>query len=213
MDKSWIPHSDHQGCQIELVSIRFLIEKVQKPFDSISILIRFRFDSIYDSIRNLVSPHKYIIPIVKLANLRRGIHQDVLNNWQINLCLLFVNLFLFTAKTWFFPFRIFLPKSNRIVSKIDKFIRFDVHSIWFDSTKNIRFDNQIRFDFDSIWQPCWPCWPWSYLSQRLIQDITLKLHSEYLWKLQKSTSIGRRFVAWDHCTNQGLLKAWGTCLI
>jgi hypothetical protein len=47
---------------------------------------------------------------------------------------------------------------NRIVSKIEKHIRFDLHTIRFNLSQNIRFDNQIRFDFDLIWQPWCSQW-------------------------------------------------------
>jgi hypothetical protein len=95
-------------------------------------------------------------------------------------------------------FRIFLVhlsvqiESNQIVLKIENFIWFNLHSIWFDMSKNFQFDQEIQFDLDSIWQP------WLLLLYRVdfilplgVKDILANLvrYQQYMFKKRPVTDI------------------------
>jgi hypothetical protein len=118
-------------------------------FDSISIRFNLRFDSI----KNLCCSAEKNYCNCLIGQSSRGIHLDVRNNWQNHLRLPCVKFSLFTVIVLDFLFQNLLQiESNRMESKIEKKknIRFDLDTIRFDLSQNIRFDNRIRFDFDSI---------------------------------------------------------------
>jgi hypothetical protein len=65
----------------------------------------------------------------------------------------FVNFSFFLSQSHVFLVQVFVKiESNRIVSKIEKVIRFDLDTIWFHLSKNIRFDNKIWFDLTALAQ-------------------------------------------------------------
>ncbi len=141
-------HAELTGLSDRIVFdlIRFLIQKVQKPLDSIS--IRYRFDSI----EKLLSSRETLLATVKLANLQRVIHRDFRSNWHNQLLSLFVNFFTFYCHFLiFFCIQNLLQiESNRIENRRKTFylicIRFD--SIW------AKIFDSISSKYDSIWQPC-----------------------------------------------------------
>ncbi len=161
-------HCPRQGCQIELVSIRFLIDTVQKPFDLI--WFRFNMDLIKNRFHSIQKPPQQTwkkLVIWKLTNHIKVLYTRMAKIPENLFCddVLWILHFLLSQ------FRVFLVhlsvqiEPHQIVSKIVNIIRFDM-------SKNFRFDKEIWFDFDSIWQP-WPSiffkFSWSPRSVTLCQ--------------------------------------------
>jgi hypothetical protein len=150
-----------QGCQIESFSIWFDFRFRRRRNLSIwfdSNLISICFNLRFDSIENLFSNPKKIA-MVKLGNFQGDppkCQKQLAKSYVIPL---FANFSIFTVKVFDFLFSKPSP-NHQIVWKITK-KRKKIHSIWsailhtilFDLSQNIWFNNQIQFDFDSIWQP------------------------------------------------------------
>ncbi len=162
-----------QGCQIESVSIR--LDFRSRSFRNLSI----RFKKRFDSIQNYISSHKRKSAIRKNANFQKdfAIWRHNYLTIPFNSVLWILGFFL-CRNLRFFMFR-FLSRWNRIKSYRKSKKSFDLDTIRFDLSKNIRFDNTIRFDFDSIWQPWFKVarlfnFAWIILFHRTVRTGTIR---------------------------------------
>jgi hypothetical protein len=128
-------------------------------------------------------------PPNKWPAFKRIVNYKGINIWQSRLRFCFVNFSFFFCQILGFSPSCFCQ--NRIVSKIEKVIRFDLG-------KNIRFDKEIRFNFDSIWQPCYESREghgrfrllWFQASQKNFESV------EHMWFIVAKKVFGKIY----HCS-------------
>jgi hypothetical protein len=134
--------TQESGLSNRIDSIRFSFEKLQKPFDSISIRFKKRFDT------KLHQQWCKKIGHQENGQFSKGLsimHEYLTIHFKIQFCKFFM---LSCRSSTCFLFR-FLSRSNRIVSKIEIVIRFDLDTIrfWFDLTALSRMIDSLFVNF------------------------------------------------------------------
>jgi hypothetical protein len=144
------------------LSIRF-------DFDSISIRYNLWFDSIENHLSS--TEKNYFNREIRQSSRGNlpGCQKQLARSFVVTSCEFFT---FYCQGNLIFCFQNLIKiESNRIVSKIGKKIWFNLHTIWFNLTKNIWFHKQIRFDLDLIWQP----WSIASFHSRRLTPISCQL--------------------------------------
>ncbi len=115
----------------------------------------------FDSIQNCMNSHERkstffplsFLPAGKWPFFKRIVHYGAIDIWQSLLRFCFVNCSFFfcrNLKFSLFRFFFFVKIESKWIQNW-KVIWFDLDKIWFDLSKNIRFNNKIWFDSNLIW--------------------------------------------------------------